>query len=114
MLDSDDEEEIRDLPEEEQRLARRTKVLRRYVPSQTVVKRLAVVEESNEAICAWLGMHAGVAKVPGVKGRRDPDRGKWAVAVTSGTKQKGAKRTGQGTLAGWVVRTPKAGVVDSE
>ena len=33
MLDSDDDEEIRDLPEKEQRLARRTKVLRRYAPT---------------------------------------------------------------------------------
>ena len=47
VLDSDDEEEIRALPEEEQGLARRTKVLRRYVPIQAVVKRPAAVEESN-------------------------------------------------------------------
>ena len=70
-------------------------MLRRHVPSQTVVKRSAKIEESNEAMCTRLGMHVGVAKVPGVKGRRDPDRGKRAAVVTSGTKRKGAKRTGQ-------------------
>lgn len=46
VLDSDDEKE---LPEEEQRLARCTKALRRYAPSQTVAKRPSVVEESNAA-----------------------------------------------------------------
>ena len=81
VLDSDDEEEIRDLPEEEQRLARRTKVQRWYVPSQTVVKRPVTLEESNVAMCAWLGVHAGVAKVTGVKGRRDADSGKGTAAV---------------------------------
>ena len=52
MLDSDDKEEMRALPEEEQRLARQTKVLRRYVPTQAVVKRPAAVEESNVAMRA--------------------------------------------------------------
>ena len=51
VLDSDDEKEMRDLMEEEQRLARRSKVLRRYVPSQPGAKR-PMVEESNVAICA--------------------------------------------------------------
>ena len=101
---------MRELPEEEQQLARQTKMLKRYAPSQAVVKRLAVVEESNVAMRAWLG----VAKAPGIKGRRDPDRGKKAAAVTSGTKRKGAKRPGQGTLASWVVRTPKDDDGDGE
>ena len=109
VLDSDDEEEMRELPEEEQRLARLTKVLRRYVPSQAVVKRSAVVEESNVAMRAWLGVNEGVAKAPGVKGRRGPDRGKRTIAVTSGTKRKEAKRSGLGTLVGWVVKAPKDG-----
>ena len=52
---SDDDEEMRDLLEEEQSLAQRSKVLRRYVPSQPVAKQ-HVVEESNVAICAWLGV----------------------------------------------------------
>ena len=51
VLDSDDEKEMRDLQEEEQRLARRSKVLRRHVPLQPGAKR-PVVEESNAAICA--------------------------------------------------------------
>ena len=48
-------------------------MLRWYAPSQAVVKRPAVVEESNVAMRAWLGVHEGVAKAPGIKGRRDPD-----------------------------------------
>ena len=63
------------------------------------------------AIFAWLGVHAGVAKVICVKGGQEPVGGKRAVAVTSGTKGKGSKRTGQGTLAGWVAKTPIATVV---
>ena len=51
----------------------------------------AEVEESNEAMCAWLGMHAGIAKVPGVKGRRDPARGK----RRSQAGQSGRRRSGQ-------------------
>ena len=63
-----------------------------------------MVEESNVAMRAWLGVNEGVAK-----GRRGSDRGKRVTAVTSGTKLKGAKGSGQGTLAGWVVRAPKDG-----
>ena len=108
VLDSDDEEEMRVLPEEEQRLARRTKVLRRYVPTQAVVKRPAVVEESNVAMRAWLGVSEGAATAPEVgKSKRGLVRGKGAPEVTSGSKKKGVKRSGQGFLAGWVVRTPK-------
>lgn len=55
MLDSDDEEELRALPEEEQRLTRRTKAPRRYAPSQTVVKGPSVVEESNVAMLRMVG-----------------------------------------------------------
>ena len=62
-LDSDDEEELRAFPKEEQRLSRRTKVLRWYVPTQTVVKRPAAVEESNVAMRAWLGVSEGAARV---------------------------------------------------
>ena len=110
LLDSDDEEEMRALPEEEQRLARRTKVLRRYVPTQAVVKRPAAVEESNVAMRTWLGVSEVAARAPDVwKGKWGHDRGKKATVVTSGSKKKGAKRPGQGTLAGWVVRTPKDG-----
>ena len=109
-LDSDDEEELRAFPKEEQRLSRRTKVLRRYVPTQIVVKRPAAVEESNVAMRAWLGVSEGAARVkaPDVgKGKRGPDRGKRVTTVTSGAKKKGANRSGLGSLAGWVVRTPK-------
>ena len=111
VLDSDDEEEIRALPEEEQGLARRTKVLKRYVPIQAVVKRPAAVEESNVAIRAWLGASEGTAKASNVeKSKRGCVRGKGATAVASGSKKKGVKQSGQGTLAGWVVRTPRDGV----
>ena len=107
VLDSDDEEEMRALPEEEQRLARRTKVLRRYVPTQAVVKRPAAVEESNVAMRAWL-VSEGAARAPDEgKGKWGHDSGKRATAVTSGSKKNEAKRPGQGTLAGWVARTPK-------
>ena len=111
VLDSDDVEEIRALPEEEQGLARRTKVLRRYVPIQAVVKRPVAVEESNVAIRAWLGAGEGAAKASNVgKSKRGCVRGKGAAAVTRVPKKKGVKQSGQGSLAGWVVRTPKEGV----
>ena len=45
---------------------------------------------------------------------QDLDSGKGRVAVTSGRKRKGPKRPCQENLAGWVVRTPKDGVGDSE
>ena len=90
VLDSDEEKEIRALLEEEQGLARRTKVLRRYVPTQAVVKRPAVVEESNVAMRAWLGVDEGAAKAPDVrKSERGCIRGKGAPAVASGSKKKG-------------------------
>ena len=111
VLDSGDEEEIRALPEEDQGLARRTKVLRRYGPIQAVVKRPAAVEESNVAIRAWLGAGEGAAKATDVgKSKRGCVKGKGALAAASGSKKKGVKRSGQGSLAGWVVRTPKVGV----
>ena len=111
VLDSDDDEEIRALPEEEQGIARPTKVLRRYVPIQAVVKRPAAAEESNVAIRAWLGAIEGAAKAPDVgKSKRGCVRGKGAPAVAKGSKKKWVKRSGQGSLAGWVVRTPKDGV----
>ena len=95
VLDSDDDEEIRALPEEEQGLARRTKVLRRYVPTQVVVKRPAVVEESNVAMRAWLGVGEGAAAVSAVgKGKRSLVRGKGAPAVASGSAKKGGKADG--------------------
>ena len=77
VLDSDEEEQMRDHPEEEQRLSRRAKVLKRYVPSQAVAKRPAVVEESNMAIRAWLGVNEGVERAPGTaKSKRGLDRDK--------------------------------------
>ena len=45
-LDSDDEDEMRDL-QEERSLARRAKVLRQYIPSQPVVKRPVVEQRGN-------------------------------------------------------------------
>ena len=85
--------------------------MRRYVPIQAVVKRPAAVEESNVAIRAWLGAGEGAAKAPNVgKSKRGCARGKGATAVASGSKKKGVKQSGQGSLVGWVVRTPKDGV----
>ena len=60
MLDSDDEEEMRDLPEEEERLTRSSKVLRRYVLSHPVVIRPVVVER-DVIISARLGVQAGLS-----------------------------------------------------
>ena len=37
-----------------------------------MVKRPAATEETNVAIFAWLGVHAGVAKVICVKGGQEP------------------------------------------
>ena len=84
-------------------------MLRRYVPTQAVVKR-PVVEESNVAMRAWLGVGEGAATAPDVgKVKRGLAKGKGAAAVPSGSKKKGVKRSGQGSLAGWVIRTPKDG-----
>ena len=60
VLDSDDQEEMRDLPEEEQRLTRGSEVFRRYIPSQPVVIR-HVVKERDVIICARLGVQAGLS-----------------------------------------------------
>ena len=69
-------------------------MLRRYVPSQAVVKRPAVVEESNVALRAWLGVRAGVSRATGtIRSGQEPVSGKWAAAVTSGTRERG--RSGQ-------------------
>ena len=89
VLDSNDEE-IRALPQEEQGLTRRTKVLRRHVPTQAVVKRPVVVEESNVAMRAWLGVSEGTAKAPDVgKGKRGLARGKVRQRSQEGQRKRG-------------------------